>query len=141
MSQFPLPPLVFIPIVLGIILIILCGLITLTLRLSIRLNKAESPGRKTLILVAFLQILAGTIVVAVLRVMKIGPFAGIGVGMAAAIMTGILGMKWFLHGSWKQTLRLWGVAAAMQLVLMPVCLAVLLLIFMALSFWIYPPIY
>jgi hypothetical protein len=141
MNPFPLPPLISLLIGLCIILLILCGIVVLTTWTSIRLSKVQIPKLRILFIVAFLQILLGVVVTAILRAMKVGPLTGVGAGIGTTILAGFLIMKLVLHNSWKQALRVWGVAAAMQLILIPICLVVLLAILMMLSYWIYPPIY
>jgi len=141
MNQFPLSPSVSIYISLSIILLLLCGIITWTYKVSIRINKVESPKFGILFGAAFGQILLGVIVTAVLRAMKFEPVVGIVAGIGTVILSGILILKLSLHRNWKQTLQLWGVAGAMQLVLVPICLGLLFVVFTLLLTWIYPPIY
>ena len=141
MNPFPLPPLISLLIGLCIILLMLCGIVVLTTWTSIRLSKVQIPKLRILFIVAFLQILLGVGVTAILRAVKVEPLTGVGAGIGTTILAGFLIMKMVLHSSWKQALRVWGVAAAMQLILIPICLVVLLAILMMLSYWIYPPVY
>ncbi len=141
MSQFPLPPLVFVFIGLSIILILLCGIFTWTYKVSIRITKVESPKLGRLFGSAFAQILLGVIVTAVLRAMKFEPFTGIASGIGTVILSGIPALKLFVRRNWKQTLQLWGVAVGMQIVLLPICSLILSVAFVQLLLWLYPPIY
>jgi hypothetical protein len=136
-----LPPLASILIGTCIILVLLSGIITWTIRISLRLNQLEIPKLHILIGTAFIQTLVEVVVTAILRAMKFGPITGIGIGIGSAILSGILVMKLVLQKSWKQTLWLWGIAAALQLVLIPIGLAVLLVLFTLLLYGIYPPVY
>jgi len=141
MSQFPVPLLVSIFISLGVILLLLCGIITWTYKLSIRINKVESSKFGILFGIAFVQILLGVIVTAVLRAMKAEPLPGIGAGIGTVVLFGIPILKLSLHRNWKQTIQLWGIAGVMQLVLIPICLLILSVVFFLLLYWIYPPVF
>jgi hypothetical protein len=141
MTQFPVPPLVSIFISLGVILMLLCGIIAWTYKLSIRINKFEDPKFGILFGIAFVQTLLGVIVTAILRAMKFEPFAGLGAGIGTVVLSGILILKLSLQYNWKQTLQLWGIAGVMQLVLIPICLLMLSVVFFLLLYWIYPPVF
>jgi len=105
MNQFPLPPLISLLIGLCIILLILCGIVVLTAWTSIRLSKVQIPKLRILFIVAFLQILLGVVVTAILRAIKVEPLTGVGAGIGTTILPGFLIMKLVLHSTWKQALR------------------------------------
>lgn len=141
MNQFPLSPLVSIYISLSIILFLLCGILAWTYRISIRINKLAGSKFGILFGVAFVQILLGVVITVVLRALKFEPITGIAVGIGTAILVGIPVLKLFVRLDWKPTLRVWGVAAAMQLVLIPICSLILAVVFVQLLLWLYPPVY
>jgi len=126
---------------LGLILLVLCVIISWTTRISFRINKLELPGSKPLFAASFLQILLGVIILMIVRTIKNEPLISIGSGLVITLLSGLFVIKWMLKKSWKQALRLWAVAAALQLVALPVGSVVMLLILVMILNWIYPPQY
>ena len=126
---------------LGLILLVLCVIISWTTRISFRINQLEPPGSQPLFAAAILQILLGVITLMIVRTIKNEPLISIGSGLAITLLSELFVIKWMLKKSWKQALRLWAVAAALQLVALPVGSVVMLLILMMILNWIYPPQY
>jgi hypothetical protein len=126
---------------LGLILLVLCVIISWTTRISFRFNQLEPPGSQLLFAAAFLQILLGVITLMIVRTIKNEPLISIGSGLAITLLSELFVIKWMLKKSWKQALRLWAVAAALQLVALPVGSVVMLLILVMVLNWIYPPQY
>ena len=126
---------------LGLILLGLCVIISWTTRISFRINKLEPPGSKHLFAAAFLQILLGVITLMIVRTIKNEALISIGSGLAITLLSGLFIIKWMLKQDWKQALRLWAVAAALQLVALPVGSVVMLVILVMILNWIYPPQY
>lgn len=126
---------------LGLILFVLCVITAWTIRISFRINKLEPPGAKLLYSAAFLQILVGVIILMIVRTIKNEPLISIGSGLAMTLLSGLFIIKWMLKQDWKQALRLWAVAAALQLVALPVGSVVMLVILVMILNWLYPPQY
>jgi hypothetical protein len=124
---------------LGSILLILFGIIPWTTRISLRLNKVDTPKLKFLFAIAFLQILLGIMAVFIVKAIKNELFIAIGGGSGITFLSGLFFIKLILKNGWRQSLRVWGIAAAMQLVLLPICSAVLLVVFVSLIFLLFPP--
>jgi hypothetical protein len=141
MNQFPLAPLVLVLISLTIILLLLCGILAWTYKMSIRINKLDGFKFGIRFEVAFVQILLGVVITAVLRALKFEPITEIAAGIGTAILVGIPALKVFVRLAWKPTLRVWGVAAVMQLVLIPICSLILVMVFIMLLLWLYPPVF
>jgi hypothetical protein len=141
MNQFPLPSLVFVLISLTIILFLLCGILAWTYRISLRINKLDGFKFGIRFGVAFVQILLGIVITAVLMALKLEPNIGIAIGIGTAILFGMPALKLFIRLAWKPTLRVWGVAAVMQLVLIPIYLLIVAVVFVQLLLWVYPPVY
>jgi len=141
MNSIHLSP--FIPLVIGLILflLILGGIVTVITRLSLRINKAAIPQLKSLLAIAFLQILVDAMVAAALWGKLANPVLGLVVGIGITILSGLPIMKWLLHRGWKQTLGVWGVAAGFELVLLPICTVILLVIYVNIMLQIFPPVY
>jgi hypothetical protein len=70
---------------------------------------------------------------------KYEPFLIIGAGLGVIILSDLLFIKIFLKNDWKQSLRTWAIASVMQLVLLPVCSAVMLLGWFVFYFINHPP--
>jgi hypothetical protein len=70
---------------------------------------------------------------------KYEPFLIIGTGLGVIILSDLLFIKIFLKNDWKQSLRTWAIASVMQLVLLPVCSAVMLLGWFVFYFINHPP--
>jgi heme A synthase len=119
---------------------LLCGVIIWTTRKSFKLRKEESPKLWLLFLIAFLQILLGMIVVLVVKWINNNPVLAFGSGLVALILSGWFWIKIFLKQSWKQSLRLWKYAAGMQLILLPICAAGVSIIWLMLTFMLFPPL-
>jgi hypothetical protein len=120
-------------------LLVLCGIIAWTNRISFRLRKVELPKWRLLFAFAFLQILLGVLTIFVVRAIKNDPFLDIGSGLGVAILSGLVFIKMILKTGWKQALRVWVIAAGMQLVLVPVCSTAMLVVWVMLSFLLFPP--
>jgi len=139
--KLPSLPLILLFLGLAVILLILCGVLAWTTRISFRLNKVDAPKTKPLFAIAFLQILAGVIAVFVVRTIKNDPLIALGASLVIMLVSGIFLMELILKMGWKQSLRIWGIAAAVQLVLAPVCSAVMAITWAMILFWLFPPQY
>lgn len=120
-------------------LVLLWGVISLTIWISFRLRKVEPPKFKFLFAIAFLQILLGILTIYVVDAINDEPSLYIGTGLGITILSGLLFIKIFLKNDWKQSLRIWAIAAIMQLVFVPVCSVVMLLGFFIVGFMLHPP--
>jgi hypothetical protein len=120
-------------------LVLLWGVISLTIWISFRLRKVEPPKFKFLFAIAFLQILLGILTIYVVDAINDEPSLYIGTGLGITILSGLLFIKMFLKNDWKQSLRIWAIAAVMQLVFVPVCSVVMLLGFFIIGFALHPP--
>jgi hypothetical protein len=126
---------------LGLILLALCVIISWTTRISFRINKLEPPGSQPQFAAAFLQIMLGVITLMIVRTIKNEPLISIGSGLAITLLSELFVIKWMFKKTWKQALRLWAAAAALQLVTLPVGSVVMLLILVTILNRIYPPQY
>lgn len=120
-------------------LVLLWGVISLTIWISFRLRKLEPPKLRFILAIAFLQILLGLLTMYVVERIKYEPFLIIGTGLGVIILSDLLFIKIFLKNDWKQSLRTWAIASVMQLVLLPVCSAVMLLGWFVFYFINHPP--
>lgn len=120
-------------------LVLLWGVISLTIWISFRLRKLELPKLRFILAIAFLQILLGLLTMYVVERIKYEPFLIIGTGLGVIILSDLLFIKIFLKNDWKQSLRTWAIASVMQLVLLPVCSAVMLLGWFVFYFINHPP--
>ena len=141
MNQPPRLPVIILFLGLGVILLILCGVLAWITLISFRLNKVDAPKTKSLFAISFLQILTGVITVLVVRAIKDEPLIALGTGLVIMLLSGILFMNLILKNGWKLSLRLWGIAAAVQLVLVPVCSVVMSVALVMFLFLLYPPQY
>jgi len=123
----------------GIILLILWGIMTGTNWISFRLAKVEHPKWLFLFAIAFLQILLGGLTLFVVRAIKIDPFLDVGTCLGITLLSSLFFIKLILKYGWKPALRIWGVVAGLQLVLLPVCSLVMLAVLVNFSFLFYPP--
>jgi hypothetical protein len=105
------------------------------------LNKEDAPKTKSLFAVSFLQILTGVVTVLVVKMIKDEPLIALGTGLVIILLSGILFIKLILKNGWKQSLRVWGTAAAVQLVLLPVCSVIMSVVWVMFILWLYPPQY
>ncbi len=106
----------------------LCGVVAATIRISLHLNKVDAPKLRWLLLIASFQILFGIMSIV------IETFVGLtkretlivccATPLGTTLLSGILFIKLVINTNWKQSLRVWSLAVVMQLVLLPVCLAV-----------------
>ena len=119
--------------------LVLWGIIALTIRISFRLRKVESPKLKFIFAIAFLQTLLGILTIYVVESIKYEPFLIIGTSLGITILSGLLFIKMFLKNDWKQSLRIWAIAAVMQMVFVPVCSGVMLLGWFVFYFINHPP--
>lgn len=120
-------------------LVLLWGVISLTIWISFRLRKVEPPKFQFLFAIAFLQILLGILTIYVVDAINDEPSLYIGTGLGITILSGLLFIKMFLKNDWKQSLRIWAIAAIMQLVFVPVCSVVMLLGLFIIGFMLHPP--
>jgi len=137
-STVPLPT-VLLFLALGLILLVLCVLMVWAARVSFRLNKEEPPKMRLLLLISLFQVLLGAATVLLLREARNDPALDLGGGLGIALLSGLFFMKWILRIDWKSSLRLWVVAFAIQLVLVPVCSAVMLLGVTMVFYTLFPP--
>jgi len=139
--KLPQLPVIVLFLGIGVFLLILCGVLAWATRISFRLTKVAAPKTKPLFAIAFLQILAGVIAVLIVRTIKDDPLIALGAGLFIMLVSGILLMKLTLKMGWKQSLRIWGIAAAVQLVLAPVCSVVMAMAWVMIMLWLFPPQY
>jgi hypothetical protein len=99
----------------------------------------ESPKLRFILAIAFLQILLGILTIYVVELIKYEPFLIIVTGLGVTILSGLLFIKLFLKNDWKQSLRIWAIAAVMQVVFVPVCSGVMLLGWFVFYFMNHPP--
>jgi hypothetical protein len=119
--------------------LVLWGITALSIRISFRLRKVESPKLRFILAIAFLQILLGILTIYVVELIKYEPFLIIVTGLGVTILSGLLFIKLFLKNDWKQSLRIWAIAAVMQVVFVPVCSGVMLLGWFVFYFMNHPP--
>ena len=119
--------------------LVLMGIMALTIWISFRLRKVESPKLRFIFAFAFLQTLLGILTIYVVESIKYIPFLIIGTGLGIIILSDLLFIKMFLKNDWKQSLRIWAIAAGMQLVFVPVCSGVMLLGWFVFYFMNHPP--
>lgn len=123
-----------------VIFVVLCGIIAWTTRKSFIWRKTESPKLWLLFVIAFLQILLGVIIVLAVKEINNNPVIAFGSGLVMLILSGYFWIKIFLKHSWKHSLRLWSYAAGMQLILLPICAAAVSIIWLMLTFTLFPPL-
>jgi uncharacterized iron-regulated membrane protein len=121
---------------LGLTLMILSGVMVWTFRISLRLNKVDAPKLRWLFLIAFIQILFGIMSIVLETIFGLTRGEAFLVCCAtplgATLLSGILVIKLVIKTNWKQSLRVWSLAAIMQLILLPVCSVVLYLMYILL---------
>jgi hypothetical protein len=139
MSRILSEPYIFSIIGLVFIPLVLWGIIALTIRLSFQLRKVEPPKLKFMFAISFLQILLGILTIYVIELIKYEPFLVFGTALGITILSGLLFIKIFLKNDWKQSLRIWIIAAVMQMVFVPVCSMVMLLGWFVFYFMNHPP--
>jgi hypothetical protein len=141
MSRTPELSVIALLVELGIIVLILDGVIVLTYRFSGHLNRVSLPGTGALLSWSFLPLLMGAGVVWLLRARGAGPIVGLGSGLAVVVLMCLPALKLAVGSGWKIILRLWGTAAAMQILVLPLCLVPLLFAAAALLLSLFPPVY
>jgi hypothetical protein len=139
MSRFLSYPALALFFGLGCILLILCGLMTWTTRISFRLGKEALPKWKLLVAVAFLQILLGVLTVFALKALKDDPIIDLAIGLGMTFLSGLFLQKLIIKTGWRQCLRIWGIATLIQLVLVPVCSLVLMVGLVFSLMLLFPP--
>jgi hypothetical protein len=136
MSHIPSFSTIVLLLSLGFVLTTLCGVVAATIRISLHLNKVEVPKLRWLLLIALLQILFGIMSIVIETILGLTKGEALIVCYATplgtTLLSGILFIKLVIKTDWKQSLRIWSLAAIMQLVLLPVCSAVSNLIYMML---------
>ncbi len=140
MGRSILSPVVTQLIGLGSILLILWGLLTLTVWFSLRLRKLNQP-LKRVVLIAFIQVVIIVCTPFIFREAKLNPNLGVGVGSGVAILLGLVILNAVLQYSWQQTLRLGGITVGIQLITLPVCMAIVVMVFMVLLIQLFPPVF
>jgi hypothetical protein len=139
MSNLPQLPVITLFLGLGLILMVVCGVITWTTQKSFRINSLAVPKMKYLIAIAFLQTLLGVVTLLIVKGINNEPFTAIGSGLGMTFLSGLFFMLLILKDRWKPSLRVWAVATALQLMLVPICSVVLLAGLMLFQFWLFPP--
>lgn len=121
---------------LGFVLMTLCGVVAATIRISLHLNKVDAPKLRWLLLIAFLQILFGIMSIVIETILGLTKGETLIVccttPLGATLLSGILLIKLIIKTDWKKSLRIWSLAAIIQLVILPVCLVVSNFIYMML---------
>jgi hypothetical protein len=139
MSDFLSSPAIILLLSLGSILFVLCWIVTWTTRISIRLNKAEPPKLRFLFLIAFIQVMLGGFTALALGAITNNSLIDIGTGLGVAILSGLFFMKLIFRAGWGLPLRVWAVAVAMQLVLMPICSGIMIFGWVRFLATLFPP--
>jgi len=124
---------------LGFILLVIGGIISWTTRISIRLNKVEAPKIRVLFAIAFLQVLLGGLTVIAARAIYNDPFIDLGTGLGMTFLSGLIFIKLLLKNGWRRSLGIWVIAAAMQLVLVPICSGIMVVGWLRFLLLLYPP--
>jgi hypothetical protein len=119
--------------------LVLLGIMVLTTWTSFRMRKVEPPKLKVMLPIAFLQISLGLLTIYVVELIKYEPFLMIATGLGITILSNLLFIKLFLKDDWRQPLRIWAIAAVMQLVIVPVCSGGMLLSWFVFYFMNHPP--
>lgn len=136
MSQIPSLSTIVLFLSLGFVLMTLCGVVAATIRISLHLNKVEAPKLRWLLLIALLQIFFGIMSIVIETILGLTKGETLIVcctaPLGATLLSGILLIKLVIKTDWKLSLRIWSLAAIMQLVLLPVCSVVLHLTYMML---------
>ncbi len=89
--------------------------------------------------VAFLQIVLGIGTVLGVKAFNDDPLLCLGTGLGILLVSGLFWIKLLLKTSWKQALRVWAVAAGIQLVAVPVSAGVLVAGWIMVTFLLFPP--
>jgi hypothetical protein len=139
MSDILSSPAIILLLSLGSILFVLCCIITWTTRISICLNKAEPPKLRFLFLIAFIQVMLGCLTALVVGAITNNPLIDIGTGLGVAILSGLFFIKAIFRTGWMLPLRVWAIAVAMQLVLMPVCSGIMIFGWVRFFATLFPP--
>jgi hypothetical protein len=121
------------------LVLILAYLLALLLRLCSRIAKVPLPGWGTRYVASLVQVVVGVAVALMMRTIGSGPYIGIGIGLGVIILTGLFFYKFFFKLPWAQALKLWGVAAAFQVFLLPMFTVLLIFGLMTVLLWIFPP--
>jgi hypothetical protein len=124
----------------GVILLVLCGVTTWSIRTGFQRGKLETPKFGALFLVAFLQVLLGGLTILGARAFSDNPWLCIGAGLGVLILAGLFFIKLILKQSWSASLQIWAVAGGMQLILVPLCAGILVVGLLMLTFALYPPL-
>jgi len=124
---------------LGFILLVIGGIITWTTRISIRLNKVEAPKKRLLFAIAFLQVLLGGLTVIAARAIYNDPFIDLGTGLVFTLLSGLFFIKLLLKNGWRRCLRIWIIAATLQLVLVPICAGIVAVGWTMFVLLLFPP--
>ncbi|MGV8026630.1 MAG: hypothetical protein AB2L18_08740 [Anaerolineaceae bacterium] len=133
-------PTVFRQLGLGLILLILWGIITLTLRIGFRLGKVDKPKLKVLFAIGFLQTLLGAATLFIIeKIEEKGNYIALLSGLGMVFLSGLLLIKITIKHHWQKTLHIWAIATGMQLVLIPVCSIVMWVCFVIVGVILYPP--
>ena len=139
MSPSQTDPVIVLLLGLGLILLVIGWIITWTTRISIRLNKVEDPKSRFLFAVAFFQVLLGGMTVFAARAIHNDPVIDLGTGLGMTFLSGLFFIKLLLKNGWRCSLRLWAIAAAMQLVLVPICAGIMAVGWIRFLVLIFPP--
>jgi hypothetical protein len=106
-------------------------LVTLTYLLSFLVLKIDRPKFKWLILIAFIQMVLFYITMIRIIIANLGNFNIITIflyALAVLLLSGLFLVKLFFKCSWKQSLSIWAVAGGFQLVVVPLCFMILIII-------------
>jgi hypothetical protein len=139
MSYSSTVPVIVLLLGLAFMFLILCGVVTLTTRMSIRLAKVELPKLRTLFAIAFLQTLLGGLTVFILRAINNDPLIDIGIGLGMIFLSGLFLIKLILKYGWKQCLRVWGITTVLQLIILPACSVIMVIGWVMIFLRLYPP--
>ena len=139
MSDFISSPIIILLLSLASILFVLCWIVTWTIRISIRLVKVEPPKSRFLFIIAFIQVMLGFLTVLALRAISDNPLIDIGIGLGVILLSGLFFIKLIFRTGWRRPLRVWAIAAAMQLVLLPICAGLMIFGWVRFLSSLFPP--
>jgi hypothetical protein len=138
--NYPLSPEVFIAIAVAVILVILAAVTFHTCRWGSRLAKLSVP-KPPEVWVSALQVVVAAGAAGLLRAAHAEPAPALAASLGILILSGFPFYKMAFRMGWIAAFRLWGVTAALQIVILPLTLAASFVICFLLLLWIFPPVY
>jgi hypothetical protein len=123
----------------GLIFLVLVGIVAWTTRIGFRSCKLQPPKLWLLLGIAFFQVLLGGLTIFAARVIHNDPWIDIGAGLGMVVLSGLPFIKLSFKSDWMHSLRIWGIAALLQWVLLPICSGILAVGWGMVYFLLYPP--